>query len=338
MNPLAALTTPLSRLDLGRMLEFRPRYPEVAIELTRGEAVIVRLRSGRRGRRTLEAHRWTSIPEASVGSSNFRPNLGDPEEMAARIADLLKKTGTRPGKISIVLPDNLAKLSILNLPERPPNRKQLQEIVRFKLRRSVPFRLEDATIAWQEIPSEGSETSILVAVLLRSVVEQYEAVFEAAGTKPGLVELCTPSLFNLCRAELTKASLSGRDAMLLNVSRSYFTLVIVRSSRLIFIRCKSLAFGDDPNGRDDGVIGRELASSFSYYEQKLSGQGVATAFVRSTALSFQDIAAILGRQGVEDVRPLDPGALLGWPSDGGIDPVSASKIAPCVGATAGRWM
>ena len=81
-----------------------------------------------------------------------------------------------------MLPDNLAKVSIVALHERPPTRQQLHELLRFKLRRSVPFRMEDAVVAWQQIPSEGSEISVLAAVMLRSVVEHYEAVLEAVKT------------------------------------------------------------------------------------------------------------------------------------------------------------
>ena len=76
--------------------------------------------------------------------------------------------------------------------------------------------------------------------MMRSVVEQYEAAFEAAGARPGLVDLCTPSLFNLVRADIAKAVRGGSDAALLNCTRNYFTLLIVRADRVVFYRCKIL--------------------------------------------------------------------------------------------------
>ena len=67
--------------------------------------------------------------------------------MAAQVRKLLETTGTKPGRLSLVLPDNLAKISLVSLPEKPPSARRLDEVLRFKLRRAVPFRLEDAVLA-----------------------------------------------------------------------------------------------------------------------------------------------------------------------------------------------
>ena len=101
----------------------------------------------------------------------FRPSLGPASEISGVIQDMFTKTGTKPGKISLVIPDNVAKISLLSLPERPPTRKQLEEILRFKLRRSVPFRMADAVISYQVIPAEGKAVSVLVALMHRLVVQ-----------------------------------------------------------------------------------------------------------------------------------------------------------------------
>jgi type IV pilus assembly protein PilM len=95
------------------------------------------------------------LPELGPGSSIFKPNLGTPEEMAGRLRALLEATGTKPGRLSLVLPDNLAKISLVSLPERPPSSRRLDEVLRFKLRRAVPFRLEDAVLAHQVLPGRA---------------------------------------------------------------------------------------------------------------------------------------------------------------------------------------
>src|SRR5258705_12448516 len=171
----------------------------------------------------------------------FRPNVGPLDELARLLRELFATSGTKPGRVSVILPDNLAKVSIVTLPERPATRKMLRELLRFKLRRSVPFKLEDAVISSFALPGSGPEFNLLVAVIMRSVVEQYEAAFEAAGARPGMIDLCTPSLFNLARPSLAEAVASGSDAALLNCTRSYFTLMIVRADRVLFFRCKSYA-------------------------------------------------------------------------------------------------
>ncbi|HZN55327.1 MAG TPA: hypothetical protein VFB67_08390 [Candidatus Polarisedimenticolaceae bacterium] len=337
MSVLDPIVARWKRFDPQVLLEMRPDYPPVAIEIDRGQLTLVRVRPRGRSRPSLEAFRVQPAPEHAVGASIFRPNLGSLGEMTAQVKDLLERSGTKAGKVSLILPDNLAKVSIVTLPERPPNRKQLNELLRFKLRRSVPFRLEDAVISSWPLPGPGPELHLLVAVMLRSVVEQYETAFQAVGARPGLVDLCTPSLFNLARPEMARAVAGGSDAALLNCTRNYFTLMIVRADRAVFFRCKTYAGGeDDDTAPRLAVMGRELASSFSYYEEKLSGGGVGTVFVRAIDPDFGEVAALLERIGIGSVRAVDPAAMFDIPPRMALGTGEGQRLAPALGAAAGR--
>lgn len=335
MKPLSSLLDPLRRFSLpGSGL--RPAYPPVAVEIDRREMVLVRLRRRGRGKPQLDAHQVRAMPDGVVGSSIFRPNLGPSEEMGKKMRELFEASGTRPGRVSLVLPDNLAKISLLSLPERPASHRHLSDLVRFKLRRAVPFRLEDAVITHQVLPGEGRGVTVLVALMLRSVVEQYERVLEAAGARPGLVDLCTPNLFNLCRSEIGEAAAQGRDVALLNLAPGYFSLLIVRGDRLIFYRCKSYAVGDEDVQSVDALVDREIATSLSYYREKLGGESFARVLVRSVDRPVSDVATLLDKVGVDSVQAVDPARALGAPEGVRLDPLLGQRIAPAVGAAAGR--
>ena len=172
--------------------------------------------------------------------------------------------------------------------------------------------------------------------MMRSVVEQYEAAFEAAGARPGLVDLCTPSLFNLARPELAKAAASGRDAALLNCTRNYFTLMIVRADRVVFFRCKTYAGGEeDDASRRLAVMARELTSSLSYYTEKLGGAGVGALFVRAVAPGLDEVVPAIEHVGVGALRAIDVSAALAT-SSFTIDPTDGQRMAPALGAASGR--
>lgn len=335
MNALSSLLDPIRSLDLERLGPFRPSYPPVAVEVERREIVLVRLTGRGRGRPRLEASEVRQIPEHMVGGSLFRPNMSSPEEAVQRVRELFEASGTKPGRVSLILPDNFAKVSLIALPERPPSRKQLLEVLRFKLRRSIPFRLEDAILSHQVISGEGGGVNVLVAVVPRAVVEQYERVLESAGARPGLVDLCTPCVFNLCRPEITKVAQGDRDVALLNCARSYFSLVIVRGERLIFYRCKSYPASEEES-MENGVMAREVISSISYYQEKLSGRGLEAAFVRTVAQPMDEVTAMLGRIGIDRVHPVDPAGVLSMGEGVRLDPEVGQRIAPAVGAAAGR--
>ena len=337
MSALDPLFARLKRFDPEAFLDLRPQFPPVAVEIDRGQLTLVRVKPGRRSRQILEAFRIQPAPEHAVGATIFRPNLGSLEDLTRQVRELFDRSGTKPGRVSLILPDNLAKVSIVSLPERPATRKQLREMLRFKLRRSVPFRLEDAMISSWTLPGPGPEVHLLVAVMMRSVVEQYEAAFEAAGARPGLVDLCTPSLFNLARSEMTKAVADGADAALLNCTRNYFTLMIVRADRVVFFRCKTYAGGeeDDASGRL-AVLGRELTSSLSYYTDKLGGVGVGTIFVRAVSPGLDEVVPVLERSGVPAVRAIDAAGVVDPSSGPRFEPLDGQRLAPALGAASGR--
>lgn len=337
MSALNAIADRFRRLDLASLADMRPAFPPVAVELDRGEAVLVRVRK-RGGRAALDGHGVRTVPENTVGSSILRPNAGEPETLAGVVKALFESTGTRPGRVSLVLPDNLAKISIVTLQQRPPTRKQLEEVLRFKLRRSVPFRLDDAVLSFQVLDAPGPDIPILVAVMMRSVVEQYESALEAAGARPGLVDLCTPSLMNLCRREIERRGADGSDVALLNAARTYFSLLIVRGGRIVFFRCKSYATGEEEHAAANGVMARELATSFSYYQEKLDGQELGSVLVRTVSKPFGEIAETFERLGAREVVPVDPGSVLGLGDGVRLDPSMAHRIAPGAGATAGRLL
>jgi len=338
MMRFSSLLEPLRGLDLERLLHLRPNYPTAALEVDRREMVLVRLRRRGRGKPELEVAEARPLPEQGPGSSIFKPNLGTPEEMAGRLRALLEATGTKPGRLSLVLPDNLAKISLVSLPERPPSVRRLDEVLRFKLRRAVPFRLEDAVLTHQVLPGEGSGVTVLVAVMLRSVVEQYERALTVAGVRAGLVDLCTPNLYNLCRPQLLAAAAGGGDVGLLNVASGYFTLLIVREGRLIFYRCKSYAGGDSEQDQSpvETLMARELTSSLSYWRDKLGGQRLSRVLLRAVNGAATEVPAILESLGVGGVEPIDLARGLTIPHGLKLAPSVAQRIAPAAGAAVGR--
>jgi type IV pilus assembly protein PilM len=337
MSALDPILARLKRLDLEALLELRPKYPPVAVEVDRGQLTLVRVAPRRKTRPVLESFRIQESPEHAVGTTIFKPNLGSLADLSRQARELFERSGTKPGKLSLILPDNLAKVSIVTLPERPATRKLLREMLRFKLRRSVPFRLEEAVISSWPLPGPGPELNLLVAVMLRSVVEQYEAAFEAAGAQPGVVDLCTPSVFNLARPAIAKAAAGGTDAALLNCTRNYFTLMIVHADRVVFFRCKTYAGGEesDPSARL-AVMLRELTSSLSYYTEKLGGTGVGTVFVRAVSPGLDEVVPLLSRIGVTSVQPIDAAESFDPASSRRFEPLEGQLLAPALGAAAGR--
>ena len=79
----------------------------------------------------------------------------------------------------------------------PPRAQDLDQLIRWHVRKSAPFPIEDAQVTYSPggaAPDGGRE--FVVAVARRDVVEQFEGVCADAGAHAGLVDLATFSLVN----------------------------------------------------------------------------------------------------------------------------------------------
>jgi Tfp pilus assembly PilM family ATPase len=334
MSTLNDIIARVRGLGLERLVPLRPPYPPVVLQVECDGMLLVRLKRRRRGSPLLES--FQSRPLESVPTSIFQAGSIAADELAARVRELFEVSGTRPGRVSLLLPDNLAKVSLLALPERPASRRQLDELVRAKMRRAVPFRLDDASVSYQLLSGEKRGVSVLVVVVRQNLVERIERAVDEIGARVGLIDISTPNLLNLCRDRIDAASRSGGDAALLNCAPNYFSLVIVRDQRLIFFRCKTYALGEEASSGPNGMFLREIASSFSYYREKLDGQGVQTLFVRNAGAALDGFGERLREFGCAEVELLDPASRIELAEGVRIDSGEAQRIASAIGAAIAR--
>lgn len=336
---MSALTEILERLgirDVERMLGLNPPYPPVSVQVDRESLSLVRLKRRRGKPPLLEAVQVRPLDGDAVPASIFHTGPTTPVDLTARMRHLFEASGTRPGRVSLVVPDNLAKISLLRLPERPASARQMDELVRAQMRRAIPFRVDEARISYQILPSVGRDVVVLVVLMRRALVEQYEHALESIGARVGLVDLCTTNLINLCRAQIVEAAKGGGDVGILNCEAHYFSLAVVRDDNLIFFRCKTYAHAENAAVAPRGTLRREISNSLSYYREKLAGKGVGMLFVRSAAAPVEEIVEQLSTLGIPRVEPLDP--LLGLRLAAGAQPdrPQAQRVAPAIGAAAGR--
>jgi len=334
---MASLQEFWTRLDgTAAAVGLRPAYPHVALDLEQRVISLVRFKS-RRGRKPLlEAHVQRALDAPVLPDSIFQPSAGKIPGLADRLQELFEASGTRPGRVSVVLPDNLAKISLLQLPERPGGQRELDELVRAKMRRAVPFRLEDVVISYQMTPGEGGAVGVLVVLVHRALVEHLESAFAVIGARPGLIDLATPNLLNLARHQIDELGADGGDVALLNCSARYFSLVIARRGQVIFYRCKTFAAAADGSPGPNGSLAREVAHSFAYYREKLGGEGIGSILLRSTSVPSDEVAGKLGGLECGRILPIQIGEAVELAEGVHLDDDAAQRLAPAIGAAIAR--
>jgi hypothetical protein len=182
------------------------------------------------------------------------------------------------GPVALVLPDPAIRLSLVPAADLKARRRaETEQMIRFRLSKAIPFDVQEAQVAWAG-PVAGQ---MLVAAVFRPVLEGYEAACRDLGFEPGLVE---PSSLALISA-LAREEASG-DRLLVNWDLGYVSLVLTRAGWPILIRTLAGDLGAE-------AVLREAANTVLYYRERLGGQGLAGASVRSALLPPEEAATLL---------------------------------------------
>ena len=122
---------------------------------------------------------------------------------------------------------------------------------------------------------------------------------------------------------------------LLNCARNYFSLVIVRDGRadLLPLQDACRPEGASTNG-GNGFLVREVASSLSYYREKLAGQGIESVIVRGLDLPAAQIAEKLGELDLKQIESVDASVDVELQPGQRMGADLAMRLAPALGAAA----
>jgi Tfp pilus assembly PilM family ATPase len=214
------------------------------------------------GRYSIAGHAMAALAQGVATPALNAANVHDEAALTAAVRSVLDSLSTRARRIALVLPDSAAKVSLIRFEKVPARLHDLEQLIRWQVRKAAPFRIEDAQVSWQEaaaIPGGGRE--YLVTVARRDIVESYERVCDAAGVHAGLIDIAS---FNQINAVLASGLVSG-DWLLVNVAPDYATLAVVRAGCVVFFRNRTTGgIGDLPD---------LVHQTAMYHEDRLGGGG-----------------------------------------------------------------
>src|SRR5262249_40634349 len=163
--------------------------------------------------------------------------------VVSALRDALGSVGTRSRDVVAILPDAAIRVVLLDFETLPDNREEAEGVVRFRLRKSLPFDVDKAAVSYQ---AQGSSAGLRVvaAVALHSVIEDYESAFREAGFSPGVV---LPSMLAaLCGAP------ADRGTLVVKVDSRTTSIAILDKQQLLLFRTLE-------NTRGVTISGEQLA-------------------------------------------------------------------------------
>ncbi len=272
----AALTRWFSNRPPAAAIEINPRRVTAAVVADHGST------------RILTSYAGEPLAPGVVDAALNAPNVHDSAALAAAIRSVLDRLSSRPKRIALVLPDNVGKLSLVRFEKIPAKVQDLDQLIRWQVRKAAPFKIEDAQVSWVPgiVPPEGGREYI-VTVARRDIIESYERACEAAGAYPGIVDLATVNLINAVLGTDGRVP-PATDWLLVHVAADYSTLAVVRGPNVIFYRSR-------PAEKDDDLADL-VHQTAMYHEDRLGGGGFGRVILAGASLRGADVADGLRRE------------------------------------------
>ena len=229
---------------------------------------------------------FAPLPPGAVTPLVGGENLLDHTAVETALSKALDDVSAREKQLTLVVPDAAVRVLMLDFDTLPTKPQEALPIVRFRLRKLMPFEVEDAAVSYQVMRQEAEQAHVLVTVMAGPVRAEYEAAVRAAGYEPGVV---LPSTIASLAALTT-----NETALVVNRNGQWLTTAITSGNELLLHRSEELA-------ESESLLKEELAQCVL----------VAQAYFEDTLQAVPEVLYCAGPGGAEQLERMLGGAFEG---------------------------
>lgn len=211
-----------------RWLEALP-HPPLACEIAPG--YVAAARWTRRGT-SLDGFAVEPLPDGAILPSAVETNLIDAAAVRAAVARAFSRLHAKGQDVALFLPDPVIRVFVLHFDEFPRAASEAVPMLRWKLKKSVPFEAEETLVSYMRQAPREEGVDIVTGLARLRIVREYEQLAESAGMSPGVVMSSTLAALPLLD--------DGRPTLLARISAATLTSAIVCEGILCGYRCTEL--------------------------------------------------------------------------------------------------
>jgi type IV pilus assembly protein PilM len=286
--------------------------PRLACEISADRVLAGRVSEN--GGHALEACASSELATGSVVPDLIETNLRQPDAVYETVRDTLGSVAGRSRDVIAVLPDAAVRVVLLDFDTLPSKRDEAESVVRFRLKKSLPFDVEKAKVSYHVQPSNGG-VRVIAAVALANVVEDYEASFRQAGYEPGVV---MPSML-----AALGAARAAQPSLVIKVDARTTSIAILDGQQLLLFRTLE-------NTRGVTITGEQLAEEVYpsvVFFQDTYHLNIGQIFVAGLPESGGAAPALRAQTGAQVSDLVSPSQL-----GGGVGSIPKWRMAGVVGA------
>jgi type IV pilus assembly protein PilM len=295
------------------MASERHDRPQLACEISADQVIAARAGDHRRALGGCSAR---TLPEGCVAPDLTEANVLRSDALRDAISDALDAVAGRSRDVIAVLPDAAARVVLLDFDTLPEKPDEAAAVVRFRLKKSMPFDVDRARVAYHAQPASPG-VRVIATVALTSVIDEYESAFRHAGYAPGVV---VPSML----ATLGAVD-AARPTMALKVDSFTTSMAILDQAQLLLFRTLE-------NTRGLNITGDQLAEDVYpsvVFFQDTYRLNIERIYVGGLPSSDAVLSALQAQTGVE-VRDL----VSSRDVDAAVNGVPRSRLGGVLGALA----
>lgn len=234
----------------NRLTDFNARKLTLACDLAVDRIVAARINEG-----MVDMTAARSIGAGAIVPSLTGQNIMMRDVVRTGVQEAMAALGARARDLILVVPDAACRVVLLEFDTLPQKPEEAEAVVRFRLKKSLPFEVDRSSVSFQANSLHDGKISVTAAVIFNAVLEEYESVIRGAGFLPGVV---VPAMI---------AALGQVDAsiptLVIKLDPQTTSIAIVDSNRLALIRTL-----DNPAGtrQEPQQLAEDIYPSLVFYQ------------------------------------------------------------------------
>ncbi len=303
--------------------------PHVAVEIGPSRVAAVAVAGTGPAGVTLAGWAVEPLPPGAVVPSLTASNVVSPADVEAALRRAWDRLGQHPRRVALVVPDAAAKVSIVRFKDVPSKASDLDELIKFQIRKATPFRIEDSQVSFTAGDRTADGQDFVVVQARRDLIMEYEQACAGTGAVAGVVDLAT---FGLAQCAIATGGGVTGDWLLIHAGGDGATIAIYRGRHLVFFRNRGAS--------GDGHLSELVHQTAMYYQDRLGGRGFSRVFAggaTAAALASPVWTGIQERLGVR-AEVLGAGSTMAVAARRALEPETADAITPALGAALSLWV
>jgi type IV pilus assembly protein PilM len=263
--------------------------PRLACEIT-SEGVIAARAADKASR--LEVFTSRRLNEGAIAPGLNIPNILDAQALRTALSGALGAVAGKSKDVIVILPDVAIRMMLLDFEALPAKREEIDPVLRFRLKKSLPFDVDHAVLSYDVTRANGT-VRVVAAVAPREVIEEYEKTFRDIGYEPGVVLPSSLAALGLVDGE--------RPTLVLKVDPMNITITAVEHHELRLVRTLDNPHGGIFSATD---LSEAVLPSIVFFEDTFAAH-IEKIYVGGTA-PLDELGPLLHQQTGAQVQELAP--------------------------------